>query len=157
MKTLDIEIAVMKEFNPRVNLIVPNISFGLGLHECDLLILTRAGYATEIEIKVSRKDLIQDKKKPHSHYSQKIGKLYFAIPEELMSCIDHIPSRAGIIKIVTENGKNYCRFVRNAEQVNKYKFSDKEKLKMAHLGAMRILTLKKVIKRRENQIGGING
>ena len=47
----------MNFFNYRANLIVPNISWGLGLHECDLLVLTSSGYATEIEIKVSKADL----------------------------------------------------------------------------------------------------
>lgn len=60
----DIEIAIAKMFNYRMNVIVPNVSWGLGLRcECDLLIVSQRRYATEIEIKVSKSDIKADKKK----------------------------------------------------------------------------------------------
>jgi len=46
MKSLDIEIAVMEYLGTRTNLIVPNVSWGMDLHECDILSLSKAGYAT---------------------------------------------------------------------------------------------------------------
>lgn len=63
MTTLEMEIALMRELNIRKNIIVPNVSFGMyfkgygALHECDLLCLSKSGYATEIEIKIIKSDL----------------------------------------------------------------------------------------------------
>ena len=77
----DIEISVAKYMDPRVNLIVPNASWGLGLHECDLLVISKAGYASEVEIKVSKADLLRDREKRHGHASDRIKALWFALPE----------------------------------------------------------------------------
>lgn len=80
---------------------------GLGLHECDLLILSGFGYATEIEIKTNKYDLLKDKEKKHNHISGLIKKIYFAIPEkvELNFALTNIPKRAGLIVI---NKKGLC-------------------------------------------------
>ena len=72
MKTLEMEIALMRKFDVRRNIIVPNICWGMNLHECDLLSITKKGYATEIEIKVSKPDLRADRDKTHGHRSNKI-------------------------------------------------------------------------------------
>jgi hypothetical protein len=99
LKAAEIEIAVARYFHPRVNLVVPNVSWGMGLHECDLLVITRAGYAYEVEIKISKSDLKKDREKRHCHVSSRISRLYFAIPKELENCIDYVPERAGIISV----------------------------------------------------------
>ena len=93
MKTLDMEIAVMKHFDIVQNLIVPNISWGIsGLHECDILSLSKAGYATEIEIKISKADLMSDKKKEHGHRHRYIANLYFCVPSFLKQiALEEIP------------------------------------------------------------------
>lgn len=165
LKTVDIELAVVSYLKPRVNLIVPNVSWGLGLHECDLLVISSAGYAWEIEIKVSKVDLIKDKEKRHGHISHMIKYLYFAIPDYLIEHSEHIPERAGIITINTEsllellsNHKNLssrdlihfmgerCKIIRKPIATHKpYKFSEAERLKVAMLGAMRIWGLKRKI------------
>ena len=143
LKTIDIEIAVAIYFNIRVNLIVPNISWGLFLHECDLLILTPAGFAWEIEIKITKADLIKDKEKKHKHYNSKIKSLYFAIPDYLKHCIEYIPKRAGIILV---NERLHCETFRKPEtNKNARKFSLNERYHMARLGSMRIWRLKKKI------------
>ena len=99
------ELVLSSYFNSRTNLIVPNVSWGLNLHECDLLIVTPAGYAWEVEIKTTKYDLIRDGEKIHKHGSKKIKYLYFAIPEYLLEWQDHIPVRAGIlvVKYFSEN------------------------------------------------------
>lgn len=61
--TLDMEIVLMEYFGVNRNIIVPNVSWGLNLHECDLLIFSKSGYATEVEIKISKQDLLKDKNK----------------------------------------------------------------------------------------------
>jgi hypothetical protein len=56
LKTAEMEVELGRYFNYRQNIIVSNVSWGLGIHECDLLIITKSGYATEVEIKVSLSD-----------------------------------------------------------------------------------------------------
>ena len=71
--THKIEVALANHFNYRLNLIVPNISWGAFIwHECDLFIVSKAGYCTEIEIKISKSDLKKDFEKKHNHESDKI-------------------------------------------------------------------------------------
>ena len=150
MKASQIEIAVASYFNVRQNIIVPNISWGLGIHECDLLIVTTSHYAIEVEIKTSRADIVADKKKWHNHYSKKIRRLMFAIPEKLQNCIDLIPVQAGVIlvKEYPTNHQLYCHVVRNAQiNTDARKLTDKEVLHAAKLGAMRTWKLRETIQK----------
>jgi len=149
LKCVDIEIALARYFNFRTNVIVPNISWGMFNHECDLLLLSPAGYATEIEIKISKSDLIADKKKLHKHNDHKIKNLYFAIPTYLRHCIKHIPDKAGIILI---DQKKHCEIIRKPRS-NKtpYKFTDPDKFLIARLGTMRIWGLKERIEQYKNK------
>lgn len=156
MKTLDIEVALMKHYNVRQNIIVPNVSWGMGLnHECDLLILRKSGLATEIEIKISKQDLLKDKEKRHNHSSNLIHKLYFAVPEILKDfALENIQENAGLLvlkkrvfkhsfheteRIITEIVKNPV--------INKTatKWTDEQRYNLARLGTMRILSLKEKI------------
>ena len=148
MKTIEMEIALAKHFNIRKNIIVPNVSWGLWLnnaplHECDLLLLTKSGYLWEVEIKISRGDLIADKKKTHAHYHPSIKRLYFAIPDYLSSDIKHIPERAGVIIVEKKRTRTFCKVIREPEIQKGYQLNDKEKFKLARLGTMRSWTLKK--------------
>ena len=143
LSAVDIEIAVAAYMNIRPYLVVPNISWGLFLHECDLLVLTPSGYAWEVEIKISKADLIRDKKKRHGHFNKKIKALYFAIPGYLLLHKEHIPERAGIL-LINENKK--CSLFRRPKfKKPYYRFSQKERYKVARLGAMRIWGLKRKI------------
>lgn len=148
------EIAIATHFKFTTNLIVPNVSWGMylnkvPLHECDLLVLTKSGYLWEIEIKVTRADLLADKKKTHGHHNQNIKRLYFALPHYLESCIEHIPERAGVILVKKTSHGYVCRQVREARNDKGYQLTEKEKLKMAMLGAMRIWGLKKNLIKRQ--------
>jgi hypothetical protein len=149
--TPEMEIALASHFNYLQNLIVPNVGYGLWLHECDLLILTKARYIWEVEIKVSKADLIKDKEKEHGHYSGKIKYLYFAIPDYLLKYQEHIPERAGIITVERKSywrdGSTYlrCERVRRPKANGKYKFTEEERYKVARLGAIRIWDLKRKI------------
>jgi len=136
----EIEIRIAQWFGYRTNLIVPNVSWGMGLHECDILILTKAGYALEVEIKVSKGDIIKDAEKWHQHKSDKIKRLYFAIPKKLEKHIALIPEQAGVIT-VDEGG--WCKLVRNAEaNRGARKWGDEDRFNIARLGAIRIWDLK---------------
>lgn len=141
MKTIDIELLIANYFNKRLNMIIPNISWGLGLHECDILIITKDNYCYEIEIKTSKADLKKDAKKYHRHYNEKIKKLYFAIPESLIESIDLIPERAGIL-ICSDRVK----VLRRAKINKAIKLTDKEVLHAGKLASMRIWNLKKKLK-----------
>jgi len=147
IKTPEMESAIATHFGIRANLIVPNISWGLGIHECDLLVLTASGYATEVEIKVSRGDLIKDKEKSHGHHSKKLKYLYFAIPDYLEDDIEHIPERAGILIVAWNKDGDYLhvRKKREPKLQFKYKFTDKERFEVARLGSMRIWGLKRTV------------
>lgn len=163
MKTLEMEIALMTEYDVRQNLIVPNVSWGLlpDFHECDLLILRKSMIGTEIEIKVSKSDLKADKKKKHDHTHKLIKDFYFAVPEELKDfALENIPDKAGLL-IVRKYEANYydgynqvkynkvrydIKEVKECKPNKDYrKWSLDEKAKLQRLAAMRILTLKKNI------------
>lgn len=169
MKTIDVEIAIIKHFNPRQNIIVPNVSWGLwnkeykSLHECDVLILSKTGYATEVEIKVSKADLLKDGNKRHCHTHNLIRRFYFAVPDELKEiALVSIPVNAGLL--VVENyekviyipwgGSKMIPAVRvghiRKPQINTkaVKWTDKQRYQLTRLGTMRILGLKEKIQKQ---------
>ena len=156
----EIELLVANLWGWRKNLIVPNISWGAGLHECDLLILTASNWATEVEIKVSRADLKKDAGKEHGHVSDRIKFLYFAIPDHLLDCIEFIPDRAGIILITARDMQHpelgFRASLHRQAQANPTakKWTDMQRINMGRLGCMRIWTLKKtVIDHKRNTSG----
>lgn len=158
MKTIDMEIAVMQWLDIRKNLIVPNVSFGMGLHECDILSLTKSGYATEVEIKISRADLLKDKHKSHGHESKRIKSLYFAVPEKLKElALAEIPERSGLLVVHWRSAKKLGYYVTTAREpvVDKYaeKWNDRDRMNLSRLGTMRILGLKQNILRQTNKNG----
>lgn len=157
------EVELSRYLNFRINLIVPNVSWGMFSHECDLIRLSPAGYCSEIEIKVSLSDLKKDKEKRHNHvdggrYSYRTNKikyLYFAIPEYLEKHIEHIPERAGIL-VVREIKKDWwpepqirTEEIRAPKKQSDYKFSEKERIKLLSLMAMRIWGLKRKLAKNE--------
>lgn len=144
---LEIEIELAKRFCYRRNIIVPNVSWGAGFrHELDMMVITPAGWATEIEIKVSKADLKADAKKPHGHESKRIRQLYFAYPEYLGDdCAMLVPERAGIITVAwRKDGFAMKTFIKRTPKVNKdaRRLNDDEISKLLHLGCMRVWSLK---------------
>jgi hypothetical protein len=143
--TTEMECLVARFFSWRVNLIVPNVSWGMGVHECDLLVATKAGYLWEVEIKVSKADLKKDALKWHEHRNDKIKHLFFAIPTYLEDCIEHIPARAGIITVAPKEERIWGRVKKIREpETNKAArpITDQQRYTLARLGAMRIWGLK---------------
>lgn len=145
----EIEFRLASYFNFRRNIIVPNIHWGMNIHECDLFIVSNSGYVTEVEIKTSKYDLINDKKKKHEHKSKLIKKIYFAIPESLADCIGHIPERAGVI--IYADKQTYNRGFKKGLMAIRQpivntecrKLTEKEIKKVLWLGVMRVWNLKK--------------
>jgi len=153
-----IECAVVHLLNYRVYTIVPNVSFGLGLnHECDLLCLDAKGRFTEIEIKISAGDLKADFKKSHGHRSKYIGRLVYAMPEDLIKSHGHlVPQECGLISVGNVTKPKYkgseglveyttlaARWIRQVKHdKDTQEVPDKTKMKFMQLGCMRIWTLK---------------
>lgn len=137
------EIAISKYYGVRQNMMVPNVSWSVGLHECDILRLTKSRYAHEIEIKVSLSDLKADKKKRHGHHSDLIRTLTFAIPECLEQHIDEIPERAGVL-IAQDYGDDFVMRCVRRPKINTAcrKLTDKEYYRVCELAAMRMWRLK---------------
>lgn len=152
INTLEMEIALMKYLGVRQNLVVPNVSWGMyGLHECDLLSLSGSNYATEVEIKVSKGDLLNDKKKNHDHDHKLITYFYYAVPAKLVEvALEEIPEHAGLISV--EKVDFYGRLYNNVSQVRPaqrkakaYKWTDDDRYRLARLGTLRILGLKEKV------------
>jgi len=146
----EIEVALSKHFNIRQVLIVPNVSFGFLKYEADLLMVSGSGYAWEIEIKVSRSDLLRDSKKRHKHDDEKIRQLWFAIPKKLESSIADIPSHAGVL-VVDEHGRTWERRSPTANLSAK-KLTDDERYQVARLGTLRIWGLKEKLLKLQNPL-----
>jgi hypothetical protein len=156
--TLEMEVAVANFMNWRANLIIPNVSWSFFMHECDLIRISRAGYCTEIEIKISKSDLIADKNKKWGHHHEKISQLYFAIPKYLHDYIEYIPERAGIIIVDHERKvklrrtvSHKCKILRPPKKNNNYQFTEREVKKCLELMAMRIWGLKSKLNRLKNE------
>ena len=153
MTSNEIEICLANHFGYRQNQIVPNVSYGLGLHEVDLLIVSKSGYCTEIEIKVSISDLKADFKKEHHHKSKKIKYFYYAIPEELKEkALPLIPEHAGLIVVKAHTlnvwEASYCSIVKSPiVNKNARTLTSDELIKLGHLASMRIWTLKEHLKK----------
>jgi hypothetical protein len=154
ISTIEIELAVATYFGIRKHIIVPNLSWGFGIHEMDLAIITKNGLLKEIEIKISKSDLLADFKKGHNHIDRgnRITELYYALPNSLFNkCINIIPADAGII--VCERYTNYygnevvgAYIKREAKKIkNSRKLTTDEQLKIARLGCMRIWSLKQKV------------
>ena len=142
--SLEIELAIANWFGIQKYVIVPNLSYALLPYECDLAILSKAGYLYEIEIKVSRSDLIRDKKKHKWNYdTNKIKKLWFAIPEKLEDVIELIPEKAGILIV---KSSVYVSEIKKPQTDNlAQKMSERQQFTIARVGAMRIWALKEAL------------
>ena len=144
LKTLDIEIAIMRHYGVRQNIIVPNVSWSFLPYEADLVVLTGSSYATEIEIKISKTDLKKDKEKNHNHDSNYFKYLYFAVPQKLAEfALTEIPEKAGLYEIIDNGARLLVRQIK-PPKLNKHhkKWTHDEKSKLAEIGCMRILGLK---------------
>lgn len=169
IKCVDIEIAILKQFDYRRNLIVPNVSNMMGLvpFETDILIINKNNYATGFEIKVSKADLKADFKKPqhtkiNEFYNGKGGLqrwwgkfkyFHYAVPIELEeTALELIPHFCGLWVYEKLEYPKVPKFnqVRKAKKLFDYKWSDKHKYEVARLGTMRILALKIGIRNYQN-------
>lgn len=162
MTTKEMEWAIFNYFCSSYPLITTNITRNSGVvnHECDILMVSKSNYLTEIEIKVSAEDFKKDFLKKHKHEDKKIKYQYFAVPYNFKKeLIKMIPENFGIIFVEKKKIKDsFCRkvpvirtsyvvFKGRDAKINKdfdgYKLSDKQLMNLYRLSAMRYWSAKK--------------
>lgn len=126
----EMEIAIVEIFGAfdfRKYFVLPRSRFGLDQvhHEADLLALSRSsGVLNEIEIKVSRSDLLADMRKCHTHKSEVIRRLFYAVPESLKDfALEKIPAEAGLV-VVPDYGRSW---IERRAKANKFTKKPSEK------------------------------
>lgn len=172
----EIEVALARndKFNFVKNIVVFNVN-GINenlpiYHECDMLVLSKSGYLTEIEIKRSWTDFLADFKKKHNHHNYPIIKyFYYCVPISIFEKVrDKLEKRynnkqgndtfdyTGIITYdedlnLTFHGKR-VKWLNQDEYHETYpqmlgaqKLYLEQRLELARLGTMRIITLKENI------------
>ena len=160
----EIEVALAKseQFNYVKNIVAFNVN-GIGsnlliCHECDMLVLSKSGYLTEIEIKRSWADFIADFSKKHSHENMGIIRyFYYCVPEYIVDKVyEKLKSIDAKYSGVITYDENLKINVKGAliddyhvvRQINpNRKLFLEEQLQVARYGAMRSVLLKeKLIK-----------
>lgn len=158
----EIEVALSKlpEFDFRKNIIAFNVN-GISeklpiFHECDMIVCSKSGYLTEIEIKRSWNDFLSDFKKKHKHESEGLIKYFYY-------CLPSVFDLDKTYKILEENGvvysgiyfyDEYLNFQFHAARaddiyINRYipckKLFIEQQLEIARLASMRVIGLKEKI------------
>lgn len=152
LNSTDLEVAVAIGFDYRRNLIVPNVWWGLNFeHEIDVLVLTPANYAYEIEIKISASDLRRDFLKTHAHTSNRLRKQFFCVTKKLESlALELIEARCPSWGLIVVETQRMMRIIRPAK-TNKLAtpFSAEERQKLYDLASMRTWSLKQSLAERQ--------
>lgn len=115
MKASEIAGAIVTDlFHFRRNLIVSNVAWGMLPWEADLLVMSNAGYVSEIEIKTSIADLKRDPKKRkflHPYMIERAATLlkhrWYAMPVavwEHKAAAACVPEDAGVIVVLDAEG-----------------------------------------------------
>lgn len=152
MTTAEAELILFEMFGPRQTLCITGVSWGAGVpikFEADFLSITTAGYATVVEIKVSVADLRKDIRKLHiknpAGFYDGIKHMYYAVPEDLIGkALNQIPKHFGLINLTNRT------YVRKAEEINKYKWSEAQRLSACRLLSLRCYSLKKKLHEQKN-------
>lgn len=164
---LEIELALAEEFGWKRNVIVFNVNGLSGklpiFHECDMLVMTKAGYLTEIEIKRSFTDFCNEFKKRHHHesYGPDIKEFWYCVPQGTLQKVKEKLLENGWCPsgIITYDEKLNLRYNLVPDIPNSVRlFSDsprplslEQQLELARLGAMRQITLRKKIQKLEKK------
>lgn len=144
----EIELAIVNSglFNKRNDIIVPNVSWGLLNHEADMVVMTKSGYLTEIEIKRSWEDFKADFKKDHQHDDERVDKLYYCVPLSIKERVADYLTENEIpftrLLYFSEEGKIYTHNTGGKFYTGGRKLFLEEQLTIARLGCMRVWNLK---------------
>lgn len=143
----DMIILKLHQGGVRSNLCVPNVSWGAGIdYEADLVVVSKAGYATEYEIKRSWTDFLADFKKGEcAHKAPWVYRFAYVVPDNIIGkVLLFFKDRGGEIPAVvgyTEDGqlKRYCG---SYEIKGGRKMFIEEQLNIARLGTLRYWSLR---------------
>ncbi|MGN1155682.1 MAG: hypothetical protein ACI4TK_05860 [Agathobacter sp.] len=141
----DIEYALCSYYDIRKHIIVPNVSWGFFReHEADLVVITKANYLTEIEIKRSWRDFLKDFRKDSFHADNRIKSFYYCVPECMVEpCKEYLYSdsalerRLGKIGLISFDEQGRICFERNGEKDIALKLTTTEVMEIARLGVLR--------------------
>jgi hypothetical protein len=112
-------LAFRHKYQMRSHILIPNLSWGFLEWEADFVAISRVGYLTEIEIKVSKADLLADASKykfqdPRHKGWAKIKEFYYAVPESLVKDVpESYRLVAGIISVPINKNKR-CKVIHEA-------------------------------------------
>lgn len=131
----------------RVNLCVPNVSWGAGInYEADLVVVSKSGYATEYEIKRSWSDFLADfKKDKYAHKAPWVYRFAYVVPESIKDRVLNffkekcIYTPAIICYTEDQQIKHYGGYL---EVEGGRKMFIEEQLKIARLGTLRYWNLR---------------
>lgn len=131
-----IQQALSRYFDWRKVKCYRNVLWGHGI--TDFLVVSHAGYATEVEIKISRSDWQADVQKEKWKHPQKSSMFYYAVPHPLLVQVPvWVRPEWGLMAIKDygdgTGGKSrlYVEVVRKAEKVAG-KINDKDKVNLAN-------------------------
>ena len=155
---IEVALAKLPEFDFRKNIVAYNIN-GISdrlpiWHECDMLVCSKSGYLTEIEIKRSWSDFLADFKKKHKHESEGLIKYFYY-------CLPSYFELEKTYKILEENDilysgiyfyDDYLNFQFHAAKIRDDYYANRsmickklfieQQLEIARLASMRVIGLK---------------
>ena len=147
---IEYQIAKFKKFDFVKNDVLINISWGFLFHEADMLVVSKTGYITEIEIKRSYADLKNDFVKKHTHSSSMITRFYYAVPEALVEKTKALLAQHDrVAGIISYSEKKRINIVVEAPNLKKRKITNEERLKLLRLGNMRVWKMHKYFEKYE--------
>lgn len=156
------ECAIVRLFDIRTHLVVPNISWGLLSHEADVLVVRKTGYCLEFEIKRSfsdfKKDFTKRKFKEGSTgnhmWKKNIKEFTYVFPAKLFKkrrdeIMAMVPGYAGVL-ICYENTSGgavpWTEWIQNPKPSSEAKpLTQKQMYDVARLGMIRIWPLKRAL------------
>lgn len=114
MTERDAQRVLARHFDPYQQTVVPNCYFAGG--EMDLLVVSKAGYLIEVEIKLSRSDWKADAAKSKWSMPERrfVSRFYYAVPPELCPAAppEWVPPTCGILHLL-----EFVREHRKAERM----------------------------------------
>jgi len=151
LTSADIEMALTSyqgsPFKPRRYVVVPNVSWGWNLrYEADVIAVSPSGWCTEVEIKVSRSDLLVDAKKrkwePRG-LDARIRRFFYAVPEALRAAVEAWPRRPAVAGLIVVGDDGVGRVVKAATTIKTARpATDEEILCLHRLASIRYWDLR---------------
>lgn len=84
-------------------------------HETDLVSVNKTGYATEVEIKISKADFMKDFDKKHYHESGFIKYFYYAVPYYMLDfALENAPEGVGVMSVTPSKNFGKVSIIREA-------------------------------------------